>query len=156
MPVLRRRPLRQVHAVDEGQDQLRVTYRDNYEHLVEVKNKYDPTNLFGVIQGIEPSEPSPFNSVQEPKERPTMDEAPAINVDRLIDRWPSINNLLTPSENLFPSSSPRNRRDCRTLIAKQSKGILGSVRPINEVLSGPTGRSSKGIDRYSLRRDYFG
>ena len=40
---------------DEGQDRVRASYRDNYERLVEVKNKYDPTNLFHVNQNIKPT-----------------------------------------------------------------------------------------------------
>ena len=31
------------------------TYRDNYARLVEVKNRYDPTNLFHVNQNIKPT-----------------------------------------------------------------------------------------------------
>ncbi len=41
--------------MDEGQDRIKATYRDNYERLVEVKNKYDPTNLFRVNQNIRPT-----------------------------------------------------------------------------------------------------
>jgi FAD/FMN-containing dehydrogenase len=36
--------------MDEGQERVKATYRDNFERLVEVKNKYDPTNLFRVNQ----------------------------------------------------------------------------------------------------------
>ena len=31
------------------------TYRDNYERLVTIKNKYDPTNLLRVNQNIKPT-----------------------------------------------------------------------------------------------------
>jgi FAD/FMN-containing dehydrogenase len=41
--------------MDEGQERVKATYRDNYEHLAEVKNKYDPTNLFRVNQNIKPT-----------------------------------------------------------------------------------------------------
>jgi FAD/FMN-containing dehydrogenase len=41
--------------MDEGQERVKATYRDNYEHLVELKNKYDPTNLFRVNQNIKPT-----------------------------------------------------------------------------------------------------
>lgn len=41
--------------MDEGQDRIKATYRDNYERLVEIKNKYDPTNLFHVNQNIKPT-----------------------------------------------------------------------------------------------------
>jgi len=41
--------------MDEGEDRIRATYRDNYERLVALKNKYDPTNLFRMNQNIKPS-----------------------------------------------------------------------------------------------------
>ncbi len=41
--------------MDEGQDRVKTTYRDNYERLVAIKNKYDPTNLFRVNQNIKPT-----------------------------------------------------------------------------------------------------
>ncbi|HEU5099093.1 MAG TPA: FAD-binding oxidoreductase [Roseiflexaceae bacterium] len=41
--------------MDEGQERVQATYRDNYARLVEVKNRYDPTNLFHVNQNIEPT-----------------------------------------------------------------------------------------------------
>ncbi len=40
--------------MEEGQDRIRATYRDNYERLAEVKAKYDPDNLFHVNQNISP------------------------------------------------------------------------------------------------------
>jgi len=40
---------------EEGEDLVRETYGTNYDRLVEVKNKYDPTNLFRVNQNIKPS-----------------------------------------------------------------------------------------------------
>lgn len=40
---------------DEGQDRVKATYRDNYERLVDVKNRYDPTNLFHINQNIKPT-----------------------------------------------------------------------------------------------------
>jgi FAD/FMN-containing dehydrogenase len=40
---------------DEGQERVKATYRENYEHLVAVKNKYDPTNLFRINQNIKPT-----------------------------------------------------------------------------------------------------
>ncbi|GIK39108.1 MAG: oxidoreductase [Chloroflexota bacterium] len=42
--------------MDEGQERIKATYRDNYERLVAVKNKYDPANLFHVNQNIKPAE----------------------------------------------------------------------------------------------------
>ena len=41
--------------MEEGQERVQATYRDNYERLVEIKNKYDPTNLFHVNQNIKPT-----------------------------------------------------------------------------------------------------
>jgi hypothetical protein len=41
--------------MEEGQERIRATYRDNYQRLVQVKNKYDPENLFHINQNINPS-----------------------------------------------------------------------------------------------------
>jgi hypothetical protein len=38
--------------MDEGIDRIKATYRDNYDRLLEVKRKYDPTNFFRVNQNI--------------------------------------------------------------------------------------------------------
>ena len=41
---------------DEGQERVRMAYGDAvYDRLVEVKNRYDPTNLFRVNQNIQPT-----------------------------------------------------------------------------------------------------
>jgi hypothetical protein len=40
--------------MDEGQDRVRASYRDNYDRLVAIKSTYDPTNLFCVNQNIRP------------------------------------------------------------------------------------------------------
>ena len=40
---------------DEGEDRGRIAYGDNYERLVTLKNKYDPTNLFRLNQNIRPA-----------------------------------------------------------------------------------------------------
>jgi FAD/FMN-containing dehydrogenase len=40
--------------MEEGQDRVKDSYRDNYERLVDIKRKYDPTNLFRVNQNIKP------------------------------------------------------------------------------------------------------
>jgi hypothetical protein len=41
--------------MDEGQERVKATYRDNFEKLVAIKNNYDPTNLFRVNQNIRPT-----------------------------------------------------------------------------------------------------
>lgn len=41
--------------MDEGEERIKATYRDNYDRLVAVKNKYDPGNLFCVNQNIRPT-----------------------------------------------------------------------------------------------------
>ena len=40
---------------DEGQERIKASYRGNYARLVEVKNRYDPHNLFRVNQNIKPT-----------------------------------------------------------------------------------------------------
>ncbi len=41
--------------MDEGEERVEATYGDNYPRLVEIKNKYDPNNLFRVNQNIKPA-----------------------------------------------------------------------------------------------------
>jgi FAD/FMN-containing dehydrogenase len=41
-------------VMDEGAEQVRAAYRDNYARLAQIKAKYDPTNLFHVNQNITP------------------------------------------------------------------------------------------------------
>ena len=41
--------------MEEGQERVQATYRDNYPRLVEIKTRYDPTNLFHVNQNIRPA-----------------------------------------------------------------------------------------------------
>jgi hypothetical protein len=40
--------------MDEGQERVRASYRDNYDRLARIKGTYDPGNLFRVNQNIEP------------------------------------------------------------------------------------------------------
>lgn len=40
--------------MDEGQDRVKASYKDNYNRLVEIKRKYDPHNFFRLNQNIEP------------------------------------------------------------------------------------------------------
>jgi FAD/FMN-containing dehydrogenase len=41
--------------MEEGQERVKASYRDNYERLVTIKSKYDPTNFFRVNQNIKPT-----------------------------------------------------------------------------------------------------
>jgi FAD/FMN-containing dehydrogenase len=40
--------------MDEGQERVRASYRDNYDRLARVKGIYDPYNLFHINQNVEP------------------------------------------------------------------------------------------------------
>jgi FAD/FMN-containing dehydrogenase len=40
--------------MDEGQERIRATYRDHYDRLAAIKQRYDPTNFFRVNQNIAP------------------------------------------------------------------------------------------------------
>lgn len=41
--------------MNEGQDRIKASYRENYERLTKIKKKYDPANLFRVNQNIMPA-----------------------------------------------------------------------------------------------------
>jgi FAD/FMN-containing dehydrogenase len=41
--------------MDEGEERVRASYRDNYDALAKVKATYDPGNLFRVNQNIRPA-----------------------------------------------------------------------------------------------------
>src|SRR3954452_3332999 len=41
--------------MDEGQERVKATYRDNYDRLTRVKAQYDPDNVFRVNQNIQPA-----------------------------------------------------------------------------------------------------
>jgi hypothetical protein len=42
--------------MDEGQERVKATYRDNYDRLARVKAQYDPDNVFRVNQNIQPAQ----------------------------------------------------------------------------------------------------
>lgn len=41
--------------MEEGEDRVKTSYRDNYARLAAIKRKYDPTNFFRVNQNIKPA-----------------------------------------------------------------------------------------------------
>ena len=41
--------------MDEGDDRVRASYRDNFPRLAQIKATYDPANLFRVNQNIWPA-----------------------------------------------------------------------------------------------------
>ena len=43
---------------DEGIDRVRAAFGPNYDRLVVIKAKYDPTNVFQSTQNIEPKPPA--------------------------------------------------------------------------------------------------
>ena len=52
-------------GLDEGQERVQATYRDNYERLTQIKAQYDPDNFFHVNQNIRPG--APFQAALAPR-----------------------------------------------------------------------------------------
>ena len=42
--------------MNEGQDRVKAAYRDNYDRLAQIKNRYDPDNIFHINQNIQPAQ----------------------------------------------------------------------------------------------------
>lgn len=42
--------------MDEGQDRVKAAYRGNYDRLTQIKNRYDPGNIFHINQNIQPAQ----------------------------------------------------------------------------------------------------
>lgn len=42
--------------MEEGQERVQATYRDNYARLSAIKARYDPENFFRINQNIKPSQ----------------------------------------------------------------------------------------------------
>jgi FAD/FMN-containing dehydrogenase len=45
--------------MEEGQERVQAAFRDNYDRLATIKDKYDPTNFFRLNQNIQPTRPRP-------------------------------------------------------------------------------------------------
>jgi FAD/FMN-containing dehydrogenase len=41
--------------MDEGQERVQASFRDNYDRLATIKSTYDPANLFRINQNIRPA-----------------------------------------------------------------------------------------------------
>jgi Berberine and berberine like len=50
--------------MDEGQERVRATYRDNYDRLTAIKATYDADNLFHVNQNIPPASERAVEAIQ--------------------------------------------------------------------------------------------
>ena len=41
--------------MDEGQERVKASYKQNYDRLAKIKSSYDPKNFFSVNQNIKPA-----------------------------------------------------------------------------------------------------
>jgi FAD/FMN-containing dehydrogenase len=63
-------------TADEGEDRVRATYADNFDRLVQVKQRYDPDNLFRSNRNIHPSTTSSSIPLAAPSPLAITDGSP--------------------------------------------------------------------------------
>ena len=44
------------YLMDEGEQRVKDSFGKNYDRMVQLKNKYDPTNFFRLNQNIQPTD----------------------------------------------------------------------------------------------------
>ena len=77
---------------EEGTDRIRAAFGTNYDRLVDLKNRYDPTNLFRHNQNIKPrcrQRPAPrrLQSVLPRNRRPSTRRSPSSSVTGKSHDW---------------------------------------------------------------------
>ena len=122
--------------MDEGVDRVRATYRDNYERLVHVKDRYDRTNLFHVNQnvqadGVRPAPAPPFRLPRndhpfQHKETPCLFDAP-VAPPAPIHAQPSGGGIEAPSSTAYRLNVP-NRSSTRPTEALATVPPEGDIR----------------------------